>query len=105
MQSELTDADVFSALADPTRRQLVDWLAEEGNGTATRFAERLPMSRQAVARHLQELEKAGLVDSSRSGRETRFVLRPEPLTAAVGWLEARTGAWDRTLARLKDHLE
>ncbi|MCH8970937.1 MAG: helix-turn-helix transcriptional regulator [Acidobacteria bacterium] len=101
----MADSDVFSALADATRRQLVDWLAEEGSGTATRFAERLPISRQAVARHLQELEKAGVVDSSRSGRENRYVLRPEPLTRAAGWLEARAGAWDRTLVRLRDHLE
>ncbi|MEE8406678.1 MAG: metalloregulator ArsR/SmtB family transcription factor [Acidimicrobiia bacterium] len=100
----MADSDVFSALGDPTRRQLVDWLAEEGSGTATRFAERLPISRQAVARHLQELEKAGVVDSTRFGRETRFVLRPEPLTRAAGWLDARAAAWDRTLARLEEHL-
>ena len=101
----LGDPDVFSALADPTRRQLVDWLAEEGSGTATRFAGRLPMSRQAVARHLQELEKAGVVRSERSGRETKFRLETEPLSDAAEWLGARATAWDRTLARLREHVE
>lgn len=98
-------ADVFAALADPTRRQLVDWLVEEGSGTATEFAGRLPISRQAVARHLRELEGAGVVESARSGRETLFNLRGEALVDAAEWLEARAAAWDRTLDRLKRHVE
>jgi DNA-binding transcriptional ArsR family regulator len=98
-------ADVFAALADSTRRQLVDWLAEEGSGTATGFAARLPISRQAVARHLQELEGAGVVVSTRSGRETLFSLRVESLADAAEWLEARAVAWDRTLDRLKRRVE
>jgi predicted ArsR family transcriptional regulator len=84
---------------------LVDWLAEEGSGTATRFAERLPISRQAVARHLQELEKAGMVDSFRSGRETKFTLQTEALARAASWLDQRSRAWDRALKRLEQHLE
>lgn len=98
-------ADVFTALADPTRRQLIDWLAEEGSGTATSFAGRLPISRQAIARHLGELESAGLVESARSGKENRYRLRPEALTEAADWLETRSRSWDRTLERLKTHLE
>ena len=101
----MVEPDVFSALSDPTRRQLVDWLAEEGRGTATAFAGRLPISRQAVARHLGELETAGVVESMRSGRETVFSLRGDSLTEAAGWLEARAVAWDQTLDRLKKHLE
>ena len=96
---------VFAALADPTRRLLVEWLSAEESGTATGFADRLPISRQAVARHLQELEQAGLVRSKRVGRETRFSLETEPLTEAAGWLERRTEVWVSTLGRLKRHLE
>ena len=89
---------MFAALADPTRRQLVDWLAEEGSGTATGFANRLPMTRQAVARHLQELELAEIVASEKSGRETRFTLqfsRRKPLPHGRG--SVRHGAFRRTL--------
>lgn len=101
----MVDSDVFSALGDPTRRQLIDWLAEEGSGTATGFAQRLSISRQAVARHFHELENAGIVESFRSGRETRFTLQTEPLSAAAIWLEQRSRAWDKTLKRLEQHLE
>ena len=97
--------DVFAALSDPTRRRLVDWLAEEGSGTATGFAARLTISRQAVSRHLNELEQAGLVRSERVGRETRYSLEPEPLSEAAGWLIQRSQMWDRTLHRLRDHVE
>ena len=100
----MADTSVFAALADPTRRQLVDWLAEEGSGTATGFANRLPMTRQAVARHLQELELAEIVASEKSGRETRFTLQSQALVDASLWLDRRADAWDRTLARLKVHL-
>lgn len=97
-------ADVFAALGDPTRRQIVDWLVSEGSGTATGFAQRLPISRQAVAKHLKELEEAGVVASNRIGRETRFSLKPGKLHEAAGWLESRAAAWDRTLGRLERHL-
>lgn len=101
----MAESDVFSALSDATRRQMVDWLAEEGRGTATGFARRLPITRQAVARHLGELEQAGVVESTRSGRETVFALRRDSLSEAAGWLEQRASKWDRTLMRLKGHLE
>ncbi len=98
-------ADVFAALGDPTRRQIVDWLAAEGSGTATVFAERLPISRQAVSKHLKELEDAGVVESTRLGRETRFSLVSHSLEDAAGWLESRAKAWDATLDRLTRHIE
>ncbi len=101
----MSTTDVFAALSDPTRRRLVDWLSEEGSGTATGFAARLTISRQAVSRHLNELEQAGLVRSERVGRETRYSLEPEPLSEAAGWLTKRSDAWDRTLGRLKEHVE
>lgn len=101
----MPENEVFAALADPTRRQLVDWLSREGSGTATAFAARLPMSRQAVAKHLKELESAGLVVARKQGRETRFSLNAGALSDASDWLERRAIAWDRTLQRLREHLE
>ena len=101
----LPEPGVFAALADPTRRQLIDWLTTEESGTATGFAERLPMSRQAVARHLRELEDAGIVESTRSGRETRYSLVTAPLDDAATWLAARARTWDRSLGRLREQIE
>ena len=96
---------VFAALADPTRAQIIDWLDEGGSGTATEFAARLPISRQAVSRHLKELEEAGLIAGSKQGREMRYELRPRPLRESAEWLEQRAMRWERTLQRLADHLE
>lgn len=96
---------VFAALGDPTRVQIIDWLDEEGSGTATEFAARLPISRQAVSRHLKELEEAGLIAGSKQGREMRYQLQPQQLRASAEWLEARARRWERTLQRLADHLD
>ena len=63
------------------------------------------MSRQAVARHLTELEGAGVVESVRVGRETRYTLRPEALVETSDWLMRRADMWDAALGRLQDHLE
>lgn len=93
--------DIFSALADPTRRYVLETLATRSEATATELAAELPMTRQAVSKHLVALGEAGLVDSARSGRETRYRLTPEPLGEAVGWLER---IWDERLAALKRHL-
>lgn len=93
--------DVFSALADPTRRYVLEALATRGDATATELAAELPMTRQAVTKHLAALGDAGLVDGTRAGRETRYRLTPEPLGDAVGWLER---IWDERLEALKRHL-
>ncbi|HJV05539.1 MAG TPA: metalloregulator ArsR/SmtB family transcription factor, partial [Actinomycetota bacterium] len=74
---------VFEALGDPTRREVVRRLAEGGPASATRLAADLPVSRQAVAKHLAALEEAGLVTGERSGRERRFRLTPAPFSEAV----------------------
>ncbi len=95
---------VFSALADPTRQQLIDWLVAEETGTATEFAARLPISRQAVARHLSELEVAGLVRSARLGKELRYSLDPRPLVDAMQWLAVRADQWDTKLGNLAKYL-
>jgi DNA-binding transcriptional ArsR family regulator len=78
---------VFTALADPTRRQIVAALARSGRSTATELAADLPITRQAVAKHLTHLHRTDLVVPERRGRETRYRLTPEPLGEAVGWLE------------------
>jgi DNA-binding transcriptional ArsR family regulator len=96
--------DVFSALADPTRRQLVGWLAVRP-ATATELARRLPISRQAVVKHLGVLGEARLVDGRRSGREVRYSLDAERLATAREWLAVVSARWESRLERLKRHLE
>lgn len=96
---------VFAALADPTRRHLVEALAAEPGATATGLAASLPISRQAVAKHLQLLGRAGLVSSRRSGREARFELDPRPLADAAAWLETIGAEWDERLGKLRRLLE
>jgi DNA-binding transcriptional ArsR family regulator len=92
---------VLIAISDPTRRRLLDALAEEGTASATRLADRLPVSRQAVVKHLRVLEGAGLVSGARAGREVRYEVRPEPLDASARWLADLAATWDRRLAALK----
>ena len=96
---------VLAALADPTRRQVLDVLVEVGRATATTLADRLPVSRQAVVKHLQVLEGAGLVEGARVGRERLFAARPGPLDASARWLTDLSSAWDRRLATLKQAAE
>jgi DNA-binding transcriptional ArsR family regulator len=91
---------VFAALADPTRRQLVETLAASP-ATATVLAKDLPMSRQAVAKHLAMLSAAELVASERRGRETRYTLRPEPLRDVSRWIETVSAEWADRLVRLE----
>jgi DNA-binding transcriptional ArsR family regulator len=91
---------VFAALADPTRRHLLERLGDAGPLTATALSRDLPMSRQAVAKHLGALAEAGLVRPERHGREVRFRLEPGPLDAAGAWLERVGRLWDRRLVAL-----
>jgi DNA-binding transcriptional ArsR family regulator len=93
--------DLFGALADPTRRQVLDVLAARGEASATTVAGQLPVSRPAVIKHLGVLERAGLVEGRRTGREVLFSVRPEPLSAASRWLATVATEWDRRLAALK----
>jgi DNA-binding transcriptional ArsR family regulator len=95
---------VFGALADENRRYLVEALANRETATATELASELPVTRQAVSKHLTALSEAGLVDSSRVGRETRYRLTPGALGDAVGWIERVGGRWDARLAALRRHL-
>jgi DNA-binding transcriptional ArsR family regulator len=93
---------VFSALSDPTRRQILEWLDGGVPGTATELADRLPISRQAVTKHLKELERAGLLISEKSGRETRYSVTGHGLDTAARWIADRSAAWDDHLERLRD---
>jgi DNA-binding transcriptional ArsR family regulator len=96
--------DVFGALADPNRRRMLDVLAERDTASVSELAAELPVTRQAVSKHLSTLEAAGLVEGERRGRETRYRLTPDPLAPAMAWM-ARVGAeWDERLAALSRHL-
>jgi DNA-binding transcriptional ArsR family regulator len=96
---------VFGALADPTRRALLGAIAGgPGGSTATQLAAGLPISRQAVVKHLSALEDAGLLERERSGREVRYRVTPAPLSDAVGWMAEVGGQWDDRLARLASAL-
>jgi DNA-binding transcriptional ArsR family regulator len=91
---------VFGALSDPTRRRLLSAVAEHPQSTATELAADLPISRQAVVKHLSALADAGLLDRERSGREVRYRVTPEPLSDAVSWIAHVGGRWDERLAAL-----
>ena len=89
----------FAALADPSRRRMLSLMGDSG-ATATELARELPITRQAVAKHLSQLASAGLVAPTREGRETRYRITPEPLEDAVAWIVQAGGEWDARLARL-----
>ena len=102
MAEKLTQA-VFAARADPTRRHLVERLTE-GSATITELAADLPMSRQAVTKHLNLLEDAHLVVVTPSGRERHYALSVTALQEASQWLAGIEQQWDTRLARLKQML-
>ena len=95
---------VFLALADPTRRLLLHHLCEEGSGTAAGFAARLPITRQAIIKHLVTLEQAGLVTARETGRDRRYMPRPEALQIVTTWIGAIEAQWDHRLAALRSYL-
>ena len=100
MSSEQRAGLVFAALADPTRRAVVQSLSRQPTVTASALATQLPISRQAVTKHLATLAGAGLIEGRREGRETRYRLTPEPLDDAVRWMAEVGAAWDERLERL-----
>jgi DNA-binding transcriptional ArsR family regulator len=95
---------VFGALSDPTRRALLAAVAEHPATTATELASHLPISRQAVLKHLNALTDAGLLDRTRSGREVRYEFTPAPLSDAVDWMTAVGAEWDERLGTLRGRL-
>jgi DNA-binding transcriptional ArsR family regulator len=97
-------SDVFHALGDPTRRHIVESLSQ-GEATATQLAADLPVTRQAVAKHLTALREAGLVESRRQGRETLYRVNAAPLEDAAAWIVRVGGEWDVRLGRLRSLVE
>jgi ArsR family transcriptional regulator, cadmium/lead-responsive transcriptional repressor len=99
------DDDLWSAIGDPTRRHLLDLLVAEGPATATSLGERLPVSRQAVAKHLQVLDRVGLVHASSAGRERRYRVDDAQLARASAQLAEVGALWNARLARIKEIAE
>jgi DNA-binding transcriptional ArsR family regulator len=93
---------VFSALADPTRRAVLRAVADRGTATATDLGLAVGVTRQAAAKHLDQLAAAGLVVDERAGRERRWRVTTTPMADAAAWLTATGTAWDTRLARLVD---
>ncbi|MFC9432050.1 ArsR/SmtB family transcription factor [Streptomyces sp. NPDC056987] len=94
-------AEVLAALADPTRRRILDALAAHGEATATVLAGELPVSRQAIVKHLGVLDRAGLVTGHREGREARYAVRPDRLSVTARWMDRVAADWDARLATIK----
>ncbi|HEY7106336.1 MAG TPA: metalloregulator ArsR/SmtB family transcription factor [Acidimicrobiia bacterium] len=95
---------VFAALSDTTRRSVLGEVARVESVTATELAESMPVSRQAVVKHLQVLNRAGLVTSARDGREVRYSFTAAPLADAAQWMAEEGANWDDRLDRLRNLL-
>jgi len=93
--------DVLVALADPTRRDLLDQISRHGAATATMLASDLPISRQAVVQHLAVLDAVGLVEGRHAGREHRFEVRTERLYETAKWMQGLADQWDRRLEAIR----
>lgn len=93
--------EVLTALADPTRRLILDRLSRRGDATATLLADELPVTRQAVVKHLAVLDRAGLVTARRDGRERRYRVRPDGLAATARWMNEVAAQWSSRLSMIK----
>jgi DNA-binding transcriptional ArsR family regulator len=103
---EAVAEQVFVALADPSRRAILAMLASSGPATATDLADRLPITRQAIAKHLALLSDAGLVTAQQGERRrVRYHLRSAPMQVAQQFLAALARDWDGSLDALREHLE
>jgi DNA-binding transcriptional ArsR family regulator len=98
---ERVDDDLWSAIGDPTRRRILDLLLADGNGTATTLSDQLPVTRQAVAKHLAVLDRVDLVRATPAGREKRYQVDDAQLARAVAQLASVSSAWDARLQRIK----
>ena len=95
------DDDLWSAIGDPTRRRMLDILLSQGAGTATSLGQQLPVTRQAVAKHLGVLDRVGLVRAAPAGREKRYAVDELQLARAVAQLSSVGSAWDARLQRIR----
>ena len=103
--STAVDDDLWSAVGDPTRRRMLDLLLAQGDGTATSLSEHLPVTRQAIAKHLSVLDRVGLVHAAPAGREKRYRVDEAQLARAVAQLSSVGAAWDARLRRIKSIAE
>jgi DNA-binding transcriptional ArsR family regulator len=99
--STVVDDALWSAVGDPTRRRMLDLLLAENGGTATSLSARLTVTRQAVAKHLVVLDRAGLVHGVTAGREKQYQVDSGQLARAVAQLADVGATWDRRLRRIK----
>ena len=95
------EEELLEAVADTSRRRVLDLILARGEVTPTELAAELPFTRQAVAKHLAVLDRAGLVDSKRAGREVRYSVRPEHLDVAVRAMAKVAARWDARLGAIK----
>ncbi|HET6507618.1 MAG TPA: metalloregulator ArsR/SmtB family transcription factor [Baekduia sp.] len=95
------DEELWAAVGDPSRRRVLDALLTRGTATPTALADDLPLTRQAVTKHLAVLDRAGLVTARRHGREVRFAVQPARLDEATRALTDAARAWDRRLLAIK----
>ena len=102
---ERIDDDLWSAIGDPTRRRIIDLLLIDGDGTATTLSDQLPVTRQAVAKHLGVLDRVVLVRATPAGREKRYRVDDGQLARAVAQLAVVGSAWDARLQRIKQIAE
>lgn len=98
---ERVDDDLWSAIGDPTRRRILDLLLADGDGTATTLSDQLPVTRQAVTKHLAVLDRVALVRATPAGREKRYRVDDAQLARAVAQLASVSSAWDARLQRIK----
>lgn len=103
--SAAIDDNLWSAVGDPMRRRMLDLLLTQGGGTATTLSEQLPVTRQAVAKHLGVLDRVGLVHVTPAGREMRYRVDDEQLARAVAQLASVGATWDARLRRIKQIAE
>jgi ArsR family transcriptional regulator, cadmium/lead-responsive transcriptional repressor len=95
------EEELLEAVADTSRRRVLDLILAHGEVTPTALAAELPFTRQAVAKHLAVLDRAGLVESTRAGREVRYSVRPEHLDVAVRAMARVAARWDARLDAIK----
>jgi DNA-binding transcriptional ArsR family regulator len=95
------DDDLWEAIADPTRRKLLDLLVAQGKATATKLTAEMPVSRQAVSKHLLLLQRIGLIEGQRQGREVRYQVCQQRLAEATTALSEVADRWDRRLRAIK----
>jgi DNA-binding transcriptional ArsR family regulator len=95
------DDELWAAIGDPSRRRVLDALVAHGEATPTMLARELPLTRQAITKHLVVLDRAGLLEGRRRGREMRYVVSAERLAAAAGVMARAAARWDARLAAIK----